>query len=375
MTKQLYPILKTTIQKHFTRGNRTYFVLFHFNGLGEGLSEGPQIEYGVCVLHHSTQPSLPEGWEMFEGALRRKFYTNDSTGETTWKRPISHTELVIKGHFETAQARYTHYPVKCQFTKPSDKKPWFPKYLTRQSLTHITDTRAFETRLINIFCRNGARNRPLGIKSLRRAEFLDQIRSIDREQGRALNIKQRAFSKYNINHPKQYPPLSDNSEDNEEEDDTFTQSPHHSMVFQEKHRTVHIVYQHLPNGRMNYGACFFRPITELDIQNYCLEAHLNTAHDRMTHHGVKTTIPSSMWYTTRSTEISEHDTLAWKTLRKAVSKHGVRTRGKGQPNFITPHLINTAYSSTTKHLNRQKDIICKEFSDWNATKLSCKLVN
>ena len=90
----------------------------------------------------------------------------------------------------------------------------------------------------------------------------------------------------------------------------------------------------------------------------------------MLNYGIKTNIPSSMRYNTRSTLISEHDTTAWKMIRKAVAKYGVRARGKGngESNFLTPHLITTAYSSTTKNLNREKGEVCRRFSNWKKIK-------
>ena len=335
MTSQLSSILTSTSKMFFTQGQRTYFVVYHFNGSVEQLI----IHYGACVLRAK------------EGAM------------------INLTERAISDHFDTAHARYSLFPVECLFTKSNEE--WFPRYITRHSLQKITSSKAFTKRLVNLFCNNGVRYRPNGITSLRKAEYTNKIHMINRQLGRVLNTKQTELGNFNKNHPKHSTPrIQDDF--TQDEIARLTDTAEGYVVFHENHRIIHIVYTRLFSGKTIYGACFFRPSSEEEIASYNVDNHLSTAYQRMLNYGIKTNIPSSMRYNTRSTLISEHDTTAWKMLRKAVAKYGVRARGNGESNFLTPHLITTAYSTTTKNLNREKGEVCRTFSNWAKTKTKTK---
>ena len=327
MTSQLPSILTSTSEVFFTQGHRTYFVVYHFDGSVEQLT----IHYGACVLRSK------------EGN------THDLT------------ERAISDHFNTAKSRYTRFPVECLFTKSTEN--WFPGYITRHSLQKITSSKAFSHRLVNIFCSNGVRYRPNGITSLQQAEYTHKINMLNRQLGRVLNTKQTELCNFNKNHPKHSTPRIQ---------DDFTQDEIARLadtvegyaIFTETQRLIHVVYSRLSNGKTIYGACVFRPSSEEEIDSYNQYDHLSTAYRRMIDYGVKTTISSSMRYNTRSTLIREHDTTAWKMLRKAVAKYGVRARGNGESNFLTPHLIHTTYSTTTKNINREKGEVCRSFSNW-----------
>jgi hypothetical protein len=336
MSTQLPPILTKSNQLGFIIGNRAYFVMYHFNGTMENMF----ITYGACVLN------LSQGG----------FLTGNDDVDA----------LYLDGHFDTATERYTRFPAKALFNYPSSngvENVWFPAHLTRHAMTKVFSSKKFQKRLVNLFCMYGVRFRPNGISSLRGAEYQQKIRMIRRLLGKAINQKQTDMGKFNRNHP----PNSQRVHDDFTEDDLakLEQSTPNFAILEERKRTIHIVYQHLPNGKTIYGACFFRPEEEA-VQNYCQYDHLETAYKRMADYGVRTTLPSSMRYTTRSNGISEHDSLAWKSLRKAIGKYGVRSRGEGdnRTNFLTKHLIQTKFSSDTKQLNREMGKVSKTFSDW-----------
>ena len=327
MTSQLSSILTSTSEVFFTQGHRTYFVVYHFDGSDEELT----IHYGACVLRAK------------EGDM------------------VNLTERAISDHFDTAHARYSRFPVEGLFTKSNEQ--WFPRYITRHSLQKIASSKSFTRRLVNIFCNNGVRYRPNGITSLRKAEYTNKIHMIDRQLGRVLNTKQTELGNFNKNHPKHSTPrIQDDF--TQDEITHLADTAEGYAVFQENLRIIHVVYSRLSNGKTIYGACFFRPSSEEEIASYNVHNHLSTAYRRMLNYGIKTTIPSSMKYNTRSTLISEHDTTAWKMLRKAVAKYGVRARGNGESNFLTPHLITNAYYTTTKNLNKEKGEVCCSFSNW-----------
>jgi hypothetical protein len=335
MTSQLSSILTSTSKVFFTQGHRTYFVVYHFNGSVEQLI----IHYGACVLRTK------------KGTV------------------LNLTERAISDHFDTANARYSRFPVECLFTKSNEE--WFPGYITRHSLQKITSCKAFNKRLVNLFCSNGVRYRPDGITSLRQAEYTHKINMLNRQLGRVLNTKQTELGNFNKNHPKHSTPrIQDDF--TQDEIARLADTAEGYMIFPENRRVVHVVYSRLSNGKTIYGACFFRPSSKDEIASYNVDNHLSTAYRRMRNYGIKTTIPSSMRHNTRSTLISEHDTTAWKMLRKAVAKYGVRARRaapeNGESNFLTPHLIHTTYSTTTKNLNRVKGEVCRSFSNWTKTK-------
>ena len=335
MTSQLSSIITSTSKVFFTIGRRTYFVVYHFDGSLDQLT----IQYGACVLRtkEDATPNL--------------------------------TERAISDHFDTAHARYSRFPVECRFNKSNEE--WFPRYITRHSLQNITSSKAFTKRLVNLFCNNGVRYRPSGIMSLRQAEYTHKINMLNRQLGRVLNTKQTQLGNFNKNHPRHSTPrIQDDF--TKDEISRIADTAEGYAVFPENKRVVHVVYSRLSNGKTIYGACFFRPSSDEEIDSYNQYAHLCTAYRRMLNYGIKTNIPSSMRYNTRSTLISEHDTTAWKILRKAVAKYGVRVRGSKTTNFLTPHLITTAYSITTKNLNREKGDVCRSFSNWKNTKTNTK---
>ena len=340
MTSQLSPILTSTSNLFFTRGYRTYFIVYHFQGSEDRFT----IHYGACVYRREE---------------------NDM---------VTVTERVISDHFDTARARYTLFPVECIFSKYQEK--WFPRYITRHSIQKIISSKAFVKRLVNIFCNNGVRYRPNGITSLREAEYGHKINMLNRQLGLVRNTMQTELSKFNKNHPKHSTPrIQDDFI--QHENDRIVYASKGYAIFPENRRIVHIVYSRLSNGKTIYGACVFRPSRDEDIQLYNVENHIYTAYMRMLNYGIKITIPSSMRYNTRSTLISEHDTNAWKILRRAVAKYGTRTRqlvdkgshGNRESNFLTPHLIHMTYSKSTKNLNREKGDVCRNFSNWNKAKL------
>lgn len=309
-------VLQSTQTTYFTIGNRTYFVTFHL--------QDSSIVYGATI---------------FKGKL-----------------PMSSQQ--INDHFQTSKERYQKFPVKTTFTK---EKQWFTHKITRTSIQNMINSKRFQKRLVSLFCLHGVRHRPNGHKSLKQSEYQQRLYNIQKLINRQLAQKQSTLGKYKSKENTiQDIRLTEVETQKIENDDPYF------MVFEETKRTIHIVYQRLPNGNTAYGACVFHPQHEADYLKYNLDDHLNTAYQRMKHYPVFANIPSSMKYSTRSTYISEFDKLAISKLRKAVGKYGVRNRSTNgrKPDYISPHIINTQFHIATKKLNREKGLIQDDMARW-----------
>ena len=351
MNTPLSPILSTPYQLVFRIGNRFYFVVYHFNGNVENM----WINYGACVLKNNGMNN--------------------------------YTENDFEKHFQTATNRYYRFPVTTPFNSNLNQK-WFPKYTTRSSILKTTTSKKFQKYLVKLFCQNGVRNRENGIKSIKQSEFQQRIATISKLKHRALAKKQTNISKFNKTHSEKKYRIQDDF--SEQDIENLQNTKPYSTILIEKKRIIHIVYQHLSNGKTKYGACIYRPNTQqqlktlqkivessdkhclvnhdsLDTINYDQYGHLITAFHRMNQYGVKITLPSSMRYNTRSNYINDYDQKAYKFLRKAIGKYGVRSRtgvGIKQPNFINKHYINNTYSIQLKKLNREYNTTLKDFSVW-----------
>lgn len=319
-------IFKDVKQFYFKKGKRIYFVIFQ-------LSEQNQqtyITYGTTILSNNPSPS----------------------------------NNLIQEHQKTAHNRYTKFPVIAPFNIPNQQSIQ-KSHITRNRFQKFINGTSFTKHLIRIFCQYGVRNRPSGKKFLRESEYLLSLSVLNKKLNQNRFKKESNLSKYKTTQPMQRIQLTTH------QTNKISKTQPYYIVFYEQKRYIHVVYHRFQDGTTIYGACIFCPNNIKDFSKYDMNLHINTAFLRMTHYPVIVNIPSSMRYSTRSTDISQYDTRAIRKLRKSIGKYGVRDRStvftQRTPDFLSPHIINNKFHIYKKNIHREIASVKNNYSTWRQT--------
>ena len=132
----------------------------------------------------------------------------------------------------------------------------------------------------------------------------------------------------------------------------ITQNPVR-VAFMKGYRTYFIIFQHLSNGKIKYGATIHRLGGVSEIPDN--DSHFSTANERFTRFPVVTIekfiIPDNV--KTRSQLVNYYNSKAFqKILIKNLCKYGVRSRSENKTTSLKEKEFNLKHYLTKKHYNR-----------------------
>ena len=372
-------------QISFTKGSRTYFVVFTTKALGDDQNT-VTLNYGATVLRHL-------------------------------RGDIQSIADKIPGHFETASSRFERFPVETTFKAPDGVR-------TRGDWVNYFSSSKFQKMLVKKFTSLGVRIRHGGERSisLREKEIEQQqfkLSKMSREQQRAFRKASehtekaskdlfkglmRTFAYENWSGEQQvywarqhgmeldvFKALLESLQDprgyqTPEESEKMAEQPIHYTLLADPAkpkidpatgeefdgaRYVHIAYKRLGSGKMEFGATIYQAKTADDWYNYDEAGHWDTAFERLTSYPVKSYVaPEGKKYSTRSVTSGVIDNFSspelWADLRKCVAKFGVRYRpGADSHRFVKSHELETKYAQQTKVLNKRVSDLAVENKRWN----------
>ena len=296
----------------FSIGSRTYFVTYEVNNVGQGYID---IRYGAAIKRYNgPRTRLREGDK--------------------------------EGHMKTARERFSRFPASGKIKVAN----WVR---TRGDLERHMESSRFKKRLVNLFAKNGVRERHGRNDSLMKKELWLRRCILNKKLNQAKAGFDEDMREFRKAHKNDKFSRETGGQVNVERFVGSDDLPTHRLRLNMDGRIFHIMYQRNECGLVVYGACVFNPKTEDDWESYDEEEHFETAQTRFKNYPVEVKVGRKHSYETRLSTSGEFNSEEeFKDIRNKIAKYGVRVRPNGT-RFIREHELKTEFGQETKRLNRQ----------------------